>query len=262
MGAELSSSFRIVRHLGAGSMGRIDLVINKKGQQYALKTLSKKTKRFRSVCVQREIKAGQKLNHEGVVASLGSWEDEDNTYILMNYVEGEDLITYMVDRNGEPIEEAMGRRIFLQILKAVMYIHSKGIAHRDLKLDNIMIDRMGRTKIVDFGLCKTKKTEHCTDRVGSGAYCAPEIVHYSKPYDGKVADVYSLGVILFSLLFGFYPFTEEDRQRMQHGQVQMRFPASRVSNSARDLISSMLQVDPSKRIACRDIIKHEWFTLL
>jgi len=252
-------SFSVVKNLGAGSMGSVDLVRDASKNLFALKTVVKKEGEEPSKYVVREMEAGKAVKHSGVAAAIKSWEDEEGFYFLMEYIKGLDLITLMESRDGEALSEAATKEIFSQLMDALTHIHARGVAHRDIKLDNIMIDAQGKVKLIDFGLCKTGGAEECNGRVGSNEYCAPEVYRTKQIYNGYQADIWSTGIVLYALLFGCFPFNTNDCRLMKMGlEVKIDFPASNVSAAARDLVKKMLTVDPKKRISIKKIYEHEW----
>jgi len=252
-------NFTVVKNLGAGSNGSVDLVRDENKTQFALKTVAKNHNQPTSKYILREIEVGKTLKHPGVAAALKTWEDEENFYFLMEYIKGMDLITMMEAREGQGLSESAAKDMFLQILEGLTHVHSKGIAHRDLKLDNLMIDVLGRVKIIDFGLCKTGGAEECDGRIGSREYCAPEVFQTKQSYNGYMADVWSTGVVLFTLLFGCFPFTSNDIRLLKMGiDVSIHFPPSTVSAEAKNLVKKMLAVNPKKRITLNKVREHEW----
>jgi len=254
------SDFSVIKSLGAGSMGQVNLVKNEKGERFALKVLDKAQSEFSAQNVKREIEAGKiAKDHAGISAPFKSWEDMENVYLLMDYIEGLDLITMLENQDGEPFSEDAAREIFKQLLSALTYLHENGIAHRDLKLDNMMLDSKGNLKIIDFGLCETDGAVKCRDRVGSIEYCAPEI-YDDAPYNGYTSDIWSSGVVLYALLFGCFPYTPDDCDDLCNGmEVSVIFPRCfDVSSEAKDLIKRMLQAKPEKRISLEEIKKNDW----
>lgn len=258
MGAQWSD-LTIMKNLGSGSVGSVDLIATKDGRVMAMKTISKQNKKFKASSVKREIKAGQKIKHKGVGAVRTSYEDKENVYLFMDYISGKDLVSVMKERNGIPMEEKAIREIFEQLLDTIDHIHSKGIAHRDIKLANIMLEPNGTVKVVDFGLCETTWAGRCKEHVGSLDYAAPEVFG-TKAYNGYSADIWSMGCLLYALFCGALPFTKTQLQQMQTSKcIFPTFPArSNVSDQAKDLISQMLKVDPLERISLKNIILHEW----
>lgn len=251
-----------VKHLGSGSMGSVDLV-DISGQSYAMKTISKNRKGcFQRDSIAKEIAAG-KLNHRNIISISHHWQDKENTYLLMDYVNGCDLYD-LLKTNDAPLPEQVAFHIFKQILDAMGFLHTTGIAHRDLKLDNIMVNTVQgkpflQVKVIDFGLCETENADECRGWVGSAEYCAPEISS-RYVYDGFQADVWSLGIVLFALLFGTFPYSVSDLNHIKMGWfVPIPFdPHSDVSESARCLLESMLSVDPDRRPTISEIMRHNW----
>lgn len=254
------NNYTVVEKLGAGSMGSVDLVRDENKNLFALKTvLRKKQGEQLSKYVLREMEVGKVLKHSGVAAPLKSWEDEKGAYFLMEYIKGLDLISMMEQADG-PLSESAARGIFSQIMEALSHVHSKGVAHRDMKLDNLMLDTAsGKVKIIDFGLCKTGGAEECDGQLGSTEYCAPEIYKSKKTYNGYQADIWSCGVILFTLLFGCFPFNQNDCRLMKMGiEVTIDFPPNSVSADAKNIIKKMLTVDPKKRYNMKKVFAHKW----
>eukprot|EP01119_Soliformovum_irregulare_P020416 TRINITY_DN6602_c0_g2_i1.p1 TRINITY_DN6602_c0_g2~~TRINITY_DN6602_c0_g2_i1.p1 ORF type:complete len:270 (+),score=44.74 TRINITY_DN6602_c0_g2_i1:108-917(+) len=248
----------VMKRIGFGSMGSIDLVMMKRtGAQMALKTISKAGTEFKPEHVKWEVEAGKILrNNKGVVAPTEYWEDEQNVYLLMNYVSGTDLISLLESRGG-PIPESMARDLGKQLFEIILSVHSKEVAHRDIKLDNIMLDSAGNLRLIDFGLSKIK-AHRSSERVGSLDYCAPEI--YLTEYDGYKSDVWSAGVLLYCLLFGRFPYTIDDYGLMVHNNLQLPlvFPPSKVTMGARSLLNGMLQPNPEHRISMTMVLQHPW----
>jgi len=247
-----------VENLGMGTMGCVDLV-RMDARALALKTIKKQSHNYNRQSVEREISVARLMSHPGIVATMTSWEDKENTYILMEYVKGHDLISFMEALDG-PLPETFARRVFDQLRQIVLYMHSMGVAHRDLKLDNIMLDDNGQVKIIDFGLCTYEDVQNCTGAVGSAEYCAPEVEFGGSPYDGHLADIWSMGVVLYALLFNSFPFSVCGwNHLMTTGRVELSFPANtRCSMAARDLVQSMLAFEPSERITLQEMAEHPW----
>jgi len=260
-------TLRILEPIGEGVFGVVDLVEDKNTKEiFALKTVPKSApnKRFNPVNVKSEVVAAKTVQHKNICKFLDTWEDDEGVYFLMEYLEGMTLINYMAAGDFEPFEEDYAFEIFRQLLGALEHIHSKGIAHRDLKLDNIMIDdHTGAIRIIDFGLCKTSDVKECRDEVGSLEYVAPEIIaREGKCYDGFLADIWSLGVCLYALLYGEFPFSPAKIHKAFETQVPLQLeipPRQGISLEATDLLRKMLRTDPTKRISIKDIQLHPWF---
>ncbi|CEP08128.1 hypothetical protein [Parasitella parasitica] len=179
-------------------------------------------------------------------------------YILMDYVNGGQLLHYIVKR--QKLSEQHSRQFSRQIVSALDYMHRNSIVHRDLKIENILIDKAGRNiKIIDFGLsnlfCPERRlTTYC----GSLYFAAPELLRAS-PYRGPEIDIWSLGVVIYVMVTGSVPFDDKSmpglHEKIKRGQVA--YPAH-VSPSCRDLLSRIFVINPTKRIILADVLRHEW----
>lgn len=146
------------------------------------------------------------------------------------------------------------------MIEGLGYIHSKNIIHRDIKLDNILLDGKGNVKIADFGVSKVvQKNEVMREHSGTPAYIAPEIIK-DKGYKGFKADLWSAGVVLFALLYGTVPFKANNMKDL-HQQIMMakyNFKDTEVTEEAKDLIKGLLNPDPQARLGVSQVLKHPW----
>ena len=159
------------------------------------------------------------------------------------------------------IEEIEARRIFQQIIFGVEYLHTHQVSHRDLKPENILLDGDGNVKLADFGLSNIMKDGiFLYSSCGSPNYAAPELIS-GKYYNGASIDIWSCGVILYTLLTGSLPFNEKATAKLYQKikECKYRIPEN-VSEAAKDLIFRMLQKDPLNRISIAEIKQHKWFT--
>eukprot|EP01119_Soliformovum_irregulare_P002699 TRINITY_DN12958_c0_g1_i1.p1 TRINITY_DN12958_c0_g1~~TRINITY_DN12958_c0_g1_i1.p1 ORF type:complete len:299 (+),score=68.81 TRINITY_DN12958_c0_g1_i1:171-1067(+) len=269
---EVIRDYSVIKTLHRGAFAQVQLVQDQSKNLFALKIASKSDENFKATHYVNEIEAGKRLHHDGICKLADQWEDEANVYLLMQFIKGTDLITIMERRRFQPLGEGIAKSILHQIIRAVDHCHMKNVAHRDLKLDNIMLEEStGQIKLIDFGLCKTSDLRNCREDVGSVEYISPEILK-SQNYDACKSDVWSLGIILYGLLFGQFPFSSRSLLAYQKGECQLilRFPAPAVSSGslkksrgvseeAQDLITKMLKLDPKKRPSMYKISKHPWF---
>ena len=191
--------------------------------------------------------------HKNIIKLLDLFENSETYYIVLDYLDGRDLFNYMSKR-GFALPEKRAQELTYQLCQGVRYLHEFGIVHRDLKLENVMMtDRTEHAipKIVDFGLAKIIGPNNTAqDPFGTLGYVAPEVLK-KQPYTFS-CDVWSLGCIIYALLSGSLPFDHEDQKetiRMtKEEQLVFDLPCwDTVSSSAKDLITKMLQKDPSKR---------------
>ncbi|EAY23740.1 CAMK family protein kinase [Trichomonas vaginalis G3] len=252
--------YNVLAEVGHGAYGTVFRVFNKLDRRaYAIKVYPKSNlqteKQEREF--QREIDAMAYIKHPGLVALHDFFDDSDNFYLVMDYCHGGELFDYVVSKKR--LDEPTAALVFNQIVQAVEFCHSNGIAHRDLKPENILIDKFPKVMVADFGLCgfieeSTLMQTFC----GSPIYSAPEIIQ-RKAYDGRLSDVWSLGVILFGIVTGEHPWRTENTSAMLsqiiHGEFT--FP-SYLSDDCKDLISKMLVLEPSQRWTLKQVLGHPW----
>lgn len=203
----------------------------------------------------------QKLKQNTVVKIYETFETSKYLIIIMEYVSGGDLLTYVKKRNK--LSENVAKYIFRQIILSLEFTHQQNIIHRDIKLDNILLDIHGNIKICDFGVSKYIKTkkEIMYDQCGTPAYIAPEILK-GQGYEGQPVDIWSSGVVLYAMLSGMVPFKAVDMNDLQKLITKGEYSEIEgVSSMCNELISQILEVDPKKRITCEEIINHPWMRI-
>lgn len=242
------------------------LALHKKtGKQVAIKVIKKKDMKNRELELQkREIEVLKVCQHPNIIRLLDVFENSEYIYIVLEYLTGGDLFTYL-DKRDFKITEDRARSIAHQIAISLYYLHQFGIAHRDLKLENILMCDNSDTselKLVDFGLSKMLgPTETSTDPFGTLSYVAPEVL-LQKPY-GKNVDLWSLGVIIYVLLSGMLPFDSDDNKETARQTIYDPVPFSHpiwgfVSQEAKDLIQGLLHKDRTQRTSLETVLCHPW----
>ncbi|XP_030578274.1 hormonally up-regulated neu tumor-associated kinase homolog [Archocentrus centrarchus] len=240
-------------HIGTGEKVAIKVIDKKKARQdsYVLKNMK------------REPRIHQMVRHPHIVVLLETLETENSYYMVMELCAGGDLMDRICERKR--LEEREVRRYTRQILSAVEHLHKHGIVHRDLKIENFLLDEHNNIKIVDFGLSNTLKAdslslELLSTQCGSPAYAAPELLAHRK-YGPKV-DVWSVGVSMFAMLTGTLPFTVEPfnikhlHQKMVNGEIGS-IPSD-ISKGAVSFVLSLLEPDPAKRPGVRAAMEERW----
>jgi len=200
----------------------------------------------------------RRFDHPHIIKLLDFQEDENNYVLFLEYCGG-DLHSYLEGK--ESLSESEARSIFKQILDAVSYLHSTGYAHRDLKLENILLESQKKgVKLGDFGCCVKKLPEKISQKCGSPHYASPEMIE-AHPYDPEKVDVWSLGVILYSLVCGNLPFTVES-DYLDDMLEMIRFTPvylpSRLSSDLKHLLDGMLNKNADERLSIRSIMEHPW----
>lgn len=255
--------FVLGKTLGEGTTGKVKVAFHKEtGFKVAVKIIRKDllmSKPAVRVKVQREVVVMKLLNHHNVMKLYDVYETSKNLFLIMELVEGGELFDYIVKRRT--ISRSETRRIFREIIAGVDYMHAHGVAHRDLKPENIMLDHQKHVKIVDMGMSAVmREGELLATSCGSPHYASPQVVSGEK-YDGREADIWSCGVILFALMTSNLPFDDDNirvlLQKVRRGVFKM---PSFLADDVRDLISRMIVVDPHKRITMPGIKAHPWFT--
>lgn len=208
--------------------------------------------------VNREMRVMRHVaGHACIAELLECVETPDYLYIIMEHCAGGSLLDNV--REKKRLTEAEAAVILQQILYSLQYCHAKGVVHRDVKLENILMDGDGAVRLIDFGLSgyfSPGKKLKCF--CGSPSYAAPEIVTRQE-YDAPLVDVWSLGVVLFAMLAGHLPFYSKEKKDLSKkiAAGACKIPSS-ISSAGRDLISKMLSVDPQKRITLDQIWFHTW----
>jgi len=232
----------------------------------ALKRISKREERLAAnkETFEQEIKAGMILKHHGIPQLKGYFESSKHFWLVMDYINGLDLVSWMEQRNNRPIPEHQAKDMFMEIVKIIKKAHSLGVAHLDIKLDNIMIDSEGKLHVIDWGLSCTEDSLHCFKRVGSPEYADPAIFRRKElPYNAFLSDIFSLGVVLFTLLYGQFPFDKRALYLMRNGFEfeAPPYPSEiHISGFAKELLEGMLEPNPDKRIDLENVEKHKWFS--
>ena len=255
--------YQIIKLLGKGSFGKVYLGLQKlTNRLVAIKCLEKSN--FKDETTKKKILTEVKilkatLGHPNVVKLLEVFENKKYVFFVTEYATNGDLLKYLKKNNVMPEKEA--KYMFYQIAYGLSFIHSQSIIHRDIKLDNILVDEHNRCKICDFGVSREiDPNETINEQCGTPAYLAPEIIK-DEGYKGFKADIWSLGVLLYSLLTGNMPFKagtiDELHKKIVTGDYT--FPDDCcISVNAIDIVQKMLVVDPEQRIDIKGVLNHTW----
>lgn len=268
--------FELLKVVGRGAFGKVMLVKKiegkNSGQIYAMKILKKahiiKNDQVENTKAEQHIL--KEINHPYVVRLRFAFQNEDKLYLVMDYYNGGSLFYHL--RKSKRFSEDRTRLYMAQLLTAIMHLHSKQIAYRDLKLENILMDEQGNIALTDFGLSKEGQEiqgavvaadEGMKTICGTAEYMAPELLRHQRY--GKVVDWWSYGILLYEMFTGRTPFVDRNRRQMFKNIMQMEvdFPAY-IPPKARSLISQLLNRDPAKRLGGganggREIMAHEFF---
>ena len=248
------------RQIGHGAFGQVNLALHiASGRLVAIKIFAKKNlKNTRAKeKIMTEIETLSNFHHPFINQILDHFETETHIFIVMEYVCG-DLLGFI--RKRAKLSESVSKIIFKQLIEGLKYIHKKHYVHRDIKLDNILIDLTNTIKICDFGVSKhfDDKNEIMYDHCGTPAYIAPEIFEHTG-YKGPACDIWSAGVTLYYMLAGEQPFKAGSITELEKIIKAGEFKEIEgVSKEANNLLSKILQVNPKSRLSLDEILNHKW----
>ena len=252
--------------LGIGSYAQVKLGIHKiTKKKYAIKIYDKNLidDEEKMSTIKNEIFILKELNNEN--DNIMKLYDIINTkkylYLILEYIDGISLLEFIQRKRNRRIEENLCKKIFYQIVKAILYCQNKNICHRDIKLENILILNDNVIKLIDFGFAvKCKKNEYQELFCGTLYYMPPEIVNKEK-YIPYYSDIWSLGVLLYAMLFGCFPFkaNKEDKLFQLINEGKVIFPNHiEVSDEVKKLLLKIIVIKPNKRISLEDILNDPW----
>ena len=261
------SKYEIGNSLGKGAYATVRLVTNKITQEkYAMKIYEKEKLNSNSKknCVYKEIQILKKLKHKNIVKLIEVISTEKQILIIQELIEGISLREYYNNeiRNQKGIsihKENIFRIIFKQIFEAMDYLHKQGMAHRDIKLENILIKKNYEIKIIDFGFGMYNPENKLQKFFcGTPNYMPPEIAE-KKPYIGQLADMWSLGILVYKIFCADFPFKGKDEKELYKAIKTGKFTmASYTPDYARKIICSLIVLNPNKRMTCEDVLNSDW----
>ncbi|KAK1792655.1 hypothetical protein P4O66_012591, partial [Electrophorus voltai] len=255
-------NYRLLKTIGKGNFAKVKLgrhVLT--GREVAVKIIDKTQLNPTSLQkLFREVRIMKVLNHPNIVKLFEVIETDKTLYLIMEYASGGEVFDYLVAHGRMKEKEARAK--FRQIVSAVQYCHQKRIVHRDLKAENLLLDADMNIKIADFGFSNEFTVGSKLDTFcGSPPYAAPELFQ-GKKYDGPEVDVWSLGVILYTLVSGSLPFDgqnlKELRERVLRGKYRIPFY---MSTDCENLLKRLLVLNPVKRGSLEQIMKDRWMNV-
>ena len=243
--------------IGEGGFSNIRVAVDSLGNKYACKIVPKKRliDRNLSILIEREVNILSSLDHPSIVRFYDLIEDSLNYYLVTEFCEGETLFHFIGNRGK--LEEDMARDIFRQICEAVRYIHSMNIAHRDIKPENIIINDRYEIKLLDFGLSEVCHGL-CSSRCGSCSYQSPELFQDSG-YDALKADMWALGVTLYTMMFAHLPWTRRSRNEIAEQIKECHFfiPLN-VSDECKQVLCGLMNKDLQERFTVEQVLASDW----
>uniref|UniRef100_A0A7S1PF91 Protein kinase domain-containing protein n=1 Tax=Percolomonas cosmopolitus TaxID=63605 RepID=A0A7S1PF91_9EUKA len=286
-GNKTINDYTILHTLGSGAYGKVKLCMDARNRAFAIKVMNKSLLgRVRQQGggnalenVQQEVAILKRLRHPNIVRLFEVIDDpqNDKLFLVMEAIENGPVLKMNDDgTSSDMLTEAKARQYLFDIVHGLDYLHSQGIVHHDIKPENLLVDGNDKVKLTDFGVSQdvsnmqeddsddgshasNDSKPHFTG--GTPAFSPPELATPNVPFDGKIADIWSLGVTLFIFVFGHIPFDGssliEIYRNIRNQPLEIpNLPA--VSNELKDLLSCMLEKDPQKRITISDIKTHSW----
>ena len=270
------SFYKYGRLIGQGAFGKVNLGLNiLTGRVIAIKSFNKKnfdTKTDFMKKITYETNLMKKLNHKNITKILEMFEDDKYILIIMEYINGGNLFSFVKKRRK--LSEKISKFLFRQIILGLQHIHSKNIVHRDVKLENILIDLNNTIKICDFGIGRvlSDPNDLLYDQCGTPMYMAPEILFSSqeKGYKGFPVDIWSAGIALYIMLSGTLPFSVKKEDSLDNKNEKKNIALKnaimysqpkkieKISENAKDLLHGLLNKDPNKRLNIEQILNHPW----
>ncbi|KAK9446581.1 kinase-like domain-containing protein [Limtongia smithiae] len=266
--------------LGEGEFGKVKLGWRRDGKgpaEVAIKLIKKENippSSSREAKFRREVIVLQHLRHPNIVRLQEIIQNENYIGIVLEYASGGELFDYILQ--NKYLKENSACRLFSQLVSGVDYLHSKGIVHRDLKLENLLLDKHKNIIITDFGFANVfnpddimtgkKPSDLMSTSCGSPCYAAPELVVSEGKYSGRKVDVWSCGVIMYAMLAGYLPFDDDPQNPNGSSITQLyryitttplTFP-EHVRPMPRDLLRRILVPDPSGRADLLEVRAHSW----
>ncbi len=259
--------------LGAGLGGSVSECANRAtGIRYAVKTMPKGDEEQAESLV-REVALLRDMNHRGIIRLVDVFEDDECVHLVTDLCAGGSLFERIIKKKkvgggDRRFAEGDASRMIREILDAVSYMHRRGVAHRDIKAENLLFETTeddSPVRVIDFGLARVHvggRDGPMTDSVGSPYYVAPEVLRGE--YD-RSCDLWSVGVVAYVLLCGYPPFNGADREKIYRAVLdgRYRFPSrdwDGTSREAIDFVRRLLEVDASRRMTAEQALVHPWIT--
>ncbi|KAL3266878.1 hypothetical protein HHI36_011029 [Cryptolaemus montrouzieri] len=266
--ADLEHIFNIGTEIGEGGFGKVVAVKEKAtNNKWAIKTISKSLSGLKLVFLQREIQILKMVSHPHIIYLDRVYESIKKIYLVMELCHGE---LFLLFKEKKSFSESITKRITTDLVSAVAYLHKNDIVHRDIKLENILLAKNPKDpadeyyiKLSDFGLSVIKTgtgiESMLHDCCGTALYMAPEMLSGSYSHQ---CDVWAIGVIIYLLLYGVYPFFSNSEKELARKILkdEVTYPAAKISTDALNLMKQALKKDPAFRITSIEMLESSWLS--
>ena len=254
--------------LGSGGFGKVVLGTHiPTGEKVAIKIMDKEqilSDELNKERVLNEISILKIVRHNNIIKLYEVMETPQKIYLVMEYCDGGEMFDYIVSK--QHLTEEQSCAFFQEIIDALTYLHSQNIVHRDVKPENILLQTFGNSftcKLIDFGISRTYTLDKLISTpCGTASYAPPEM-HKGEEYYGLLSDVWSAGVLLYAMAFGYLPFCEEDEDVNIDNIIKGNYEIPEdASPDLEDLIKHIMDIDPLTRYDIEQIKKHPWYNLV
>ena len=212
---------------------------------------------------QKEISILKKMFHKNIIKLYEIMETAQRLYLVMEFCDGGDLFNYISNRGH--LTEKQSCKFFHEIIEALSYLHSQHIAHRDIKPENLLLNTTGKTislKLIDFGISNIYKDDYLRSSCGTSAFAPPEM-YKGEQYNALLSDVWSAGIVLYAMIFGYLPFCDENEQKNINNIINGIYEIPEDTNEdLRDFLSHIIEIDPKKRFNLEQIKNHKWYNTI
>ena len=259
--SEFNEKYEIIETIGNGTFSIVKLGIDRETKEKVAIKIIEKNKIINSddiERVEREIEILKNFNNLNIIKIYDIFQTEENHYFIMEYCENGELFNYIVKK--QKLNEKEASYFYYQLINGLEYIHSKNVVHRDLKPENLLLGKGNILKIIDFGLSNFFDGENLLSTpCGSPCYASPEMVS-GNDYNGFFIDVWSTGIILYAMIYGYLPFEDNDNEILfqKIANCDIEYPGL-ISKNARHLMEKIIVNDPDKRIKIQEIKNHPFY---
>jgi serine/threonine protein kinase len=262
LGSLVDGRYLITKKLGRGGMGTVYKVVDRETEvEYAIKVLAPELAGSPEAIrdLKKEVATAQQLTHENLLRVNYLGVSESSAYLLMEFIDGEDLETYRARKGqGGKLSDEEFRNIVGQLLKGLDYLHDRGMVHLDIKPQNVMVSRNGEVKVTDFGISTTIKEQVQSrerDRAPIGTLCfmAPE--QFQGHLCDRRTDIYALGIMFHLLLTGEFPFSTKNREEVVAWHLRREYQSAVLPRCWQELIAGCLKRQPENRFStCKELL--------
>jgi serine/threonine protein kinase len=229
------------------------------GKEYAMKVMSRFDLDGQGLLqhIERELSIIQTLHHSNIIEFHELVRDSDLLFVVLEKCDGGDLFEYMLDWHTRDMDTV--KRLFRDIVLAVQYLHQQGIAHNDIKPENIILDANGRAKLTDFGFAKCSEIAGDEEKLGTLVYMAPELLKRGA-FNTQKADIWSLGIVLYTMMVSRFPYPcQNESQTVQYIKAGKLMYPNGIDADAKRLIRMMTKLKPEERPTIDDILTDSFF---